>query len=168
MMGTWLPETCWATCKREIKDKTKVTSSWFLIHTAKQMCILRRDGSLPSWQQCHVGLYKLRLNPASKYSHHYNLYPTTAKSARSFAYVCWSQPEIFSPPPTCSDSNLRGLCFCYLPLCRKLRDWLQIFSDHHHVTTTPGFQAIKIFFYILQIDYIEKISRFFEHLRSTY
>jgi len=32
-MGTWLPETCWATCKREIKDNTKVTSSWFLIHT---------------------------------------------------------------------------------------------------------------------------------------
>jgi len=32
-MGTWLPETCWATCKGEIKDNTKVTSSWFLIHT---------------------------------------------------------------------------------------------------------------------------------------
>ena len=32
-MGTWLPETCWATCKGEINDKTKVTSSWFLIHT---------------------------------------------------------------------------------------------------------------------------------------
>ena len=32
-MGTWLSETCWATCKVEIKDNTKVTSSWFLIHT---------------------------------------------------------------------------------------------------------------------------------------
>jgi len=32
-MGTRLPETCWATCKGEIKDNTKVTSSWFLIHT---------------------------------------------------------------------------------------------------------------------------------------
>ena len=32
-LGTWLPETCWATCKGEIKDNTKVTSSWFLIHT---------------------------------------------------------------------------------------------------------------------------------------
>ena len=32
-MGTWLPETCWVTCKREIKVNTKVTSSWFLIHT---------------------------------------------------------------------------------------------------------------------------------------
>ena len=31
-MGTWLPKTCWANCKREIKN-TKVTSSWFLIHT---------------------------------------------------------------------------------------------------------------------------------------
>jgi len=29
-MGTWLPETCWATCKREIKDSTEVTSSCFL------------------------------------------------------------------------------------------------------------------------------------------
>jgi len=25
-MGTWLPETCWTTCKGEIKDNTKVTS----------------------------------------------------------------------------------------------------------------------------------------------
>jgi len=32
-MGTWLPEACWATCKGEIKDNTKLTSSWFLIHT---------------------------------------------------------------------------------------------------------------------------------------
>jgi len=31
-MGTWLPETCWVS-KREIKENTKVTSSWFLIHT---------------------------------------------------------------------------------------------------------------------------------------
>jgi len=27
MVGTWLPETCWATCKGEIKDKTK----WHLV-----------------------------------------------------------------------------------------------------------------------------------------
>jgi len=32
-MGTWLPETCWATYKGEIKDNPNVTSSWFLIHT---------------------------------------------------------------------------------------------------------------------------------------
>jgi len=30
-IGTWLPVTCWAS-KREIKDNTKVTSGWFLIH----------------------------------------------------------------------------------------------------------------------------------------
>jgi len=32
MMGTWLPETCWATIRREIKN-TKVTSSWFFLST---------------------------------------------------------------------------------------------------------------------------------------
>ena len=32
-VGTWLPETCCSTCKGEIKDNTKVTSVWFLIHT---------------------------------------------------------------------------------------------------------------------------------------
>jgi len=37
-MGTWLPETCWATCKGEIKDNTKVTSSWFLIHIFLTVC----------------------------------------------------------------------------------------------------------------------------------
>jgi hypothetical protein len=37
-MGTWLPETFWATCKREIKDNTEVTSSWFLIHAVKGSC----------------------------------------------------------------------------------------------------------------------------------
>jgi len=31
-MGTWLPETCWATIRREIKN-TKVTSSWFFLST---------------------------------------------------------------------------------------------------------------------------------------
>jgi len=39
MMGTWLPETCWATIRREIKN-TKVTSSWFFLST------LLRLGSL--------------------------------------------------------------------------------------------------------------------------
>jgi hypothetical protein len=34
MMGTWLPETCWTTSTREIKD-TKVTSSWFFLSTKK-------------------------------------------------------------------------------------------------------------------------------------
>ena len=32
MMGTWLPETCWATIRREIKNR-KVTSSWFFLST---------------------------------------------------------------------------------------------------------------------------------------
>ena len=32
MMGTWLPETCWATSRSEIKN-TKVTSSWFFLST---------------------------------------------------------------------------------------------------------------------------------------
>ena len=39
-MGTWLPETCWATCKGEIKDNTWMTSSWFLIHTDALSCSL--------------------------------------------------------------------------------------------------------------------------------
>jgi len=38
-VGTWLPETCWATCKGEIKDNTKVTSSGFLIHTELQCTV---------------------------------------------------------------------------------------------------------------------------------
>ena len=32
MMGTWLPKTCWATIRREIKIQ-KVTSSWFFLST---------------------------------------------------------------------------------------------------------------------------------------
>jgi hypothetical protein len=32
MMGTWLPETCWATSRKKIKN-TKVTSSWFFLST---------------------------------------------------------------------------------------------------------------------------------------
>ena len=32
MMGTWLPETCWATIRREIKN-TKSVSSWFFLST---------------------------------------------------------------------------------------------------------------------------------------
>ena len=33
--GTWLPETCWAASRREIKN-TKVTSIWFFLSTLKQ------------------------------------------------------------------------------------------------------------------------------------
>ena len=33
MMGTWLPETCWATIRREIKNTKKATSSWFFLST---------------------------------------------------------------------------------------------------------------------------------------
>ena len=36
-MGTWLPETCWATSRREIKN-TKVTSSWFFLSTLGIWC----------------------------------------------------------------------------------------------------------------------------------
>jgi hypothetical protein len=32
-MGICLPETCWAICKREIKNKKKVTSSWIFLST---------------------------------------------------------------------------------------------------------------------------------------
>ena len=44
ILRTWLPETCWATCKREIKDNTKVTSSWFLIHTGNLIFYCRAFG----------------------------------------------------------------------------------------------------------------------------
>jgi hypothetical protein len=36
MMGTWLPETCYATSRREIKN-TKVTSSWFFLSTLSKI-----------------------------------------------------------------------------------------------------------------------------------
>jgi hypothetical protein len=38
MMGTWLPETFWATSRREIKN-TKVTSSWFILSTLKGLFV---------------------------------------------------------------------------------------------------------------------------------
>ena len=50
-MGTWLPETCWATCKGKIKDNTKVTSSWFLIHTFKA-CRLRDTPTGLTFKNC--------------------------------------------------------------------------------------------------------------------
>ena len=40
MMGTWLPETCWVTSRREIKN-TKVASSWFFLSTMKFLVWLR-------------------------------------------------------------------------------------------------------------------------------
>jgi len=43
-MGTWLPETRWATCKAEINDNTKVTSSWFLINTEWQCTVNHTSG----------------------------------------------------------------------------------------------------------------------------
>ena len=37
MMGTWLPETCWATIRREIKNTKSDIQSGFLIHTVVQI-----------------------------------------------------------------------------------------------------------------------------------
>ena len=81
-MGTWLPETCWATCKGEIKDNTKVTSSWFLIHTElgctvnhtsdSRLCLMYTAIPHQSWissiqflicmQICHLRYKVLMLN----------------------------------------------------------------------------------------------------------
>ena len=47
MMGTWLLETCWATSRREIKDNTKVTSSWFFLSTLRKL--VRRGWSALIW-----------------------------------------------------------------------------------------------------------------------
>ena len=45
MMDTWLPETCWATIRREIKN-TKVTSSWFFLSTLKYFLFQIPESSL--------------------------------------------------------------------------------------------------------------------------
>jgi hypothetical protein len=50
MMGTWLPETCWATSRREIKN-TKVTSSWFFLST------LNYDARSITHQICKIQVY---------------------------------------------------------------------------------------------------------------
>jgi len=44
--GKWLSETCWATCKVEIKDNTKVTSGWFLIPTEWQCMVSHTSGNV--------------------------------------------------------------------------------------------------------------------------
>jgi len=38
MMGTWLPETCWATIRREIKNTKSDIKLVFLIHTTHSVC----------------------------------------------------------------------------------------------------------------------------------
>jgi hypothetical protein len=59
-MGTWLPETCWASCKGEIKDNTKVTSSWYLIHTELR-CTVNHTSDFPFSHLVHAS--------KTKYSH---------------------------------------------------------------------------------------------------
>jgi len=54
-MGTWLPETCWATCKGEIKNNTKVTSSWFLIHTELR-CTINHTSDVSLYRYDHRAL----------------------------------------------------------------------------------------------------------------
>ena len=60
MMGTWLPETCWATIRREIKN-TKVTSSWFLLSTLSFIEI--RNPNIPFLKLFIVNPLNAELNP---------------------------------------------------------------------------------------------------------
>ena len=48
MMGTWLPETCWATNRRKTKN-TKVTSSWFFLSTLRHMYVHIHIVLVPLW-----------------------------------------------------------------------------------------------------------------------
>ena len=55
MMGTWLPETCWATIIREIKN-TKVTSSWFFLSTLSVFYLF------VYLQSTHTRLHSIKVN----------------------------------------------------------------------------------------------------------
>jgi len=105
MMGTWLPETCWATSRREIKN-TKVTSSWFFLSTLnydagqphitfkKFITFIYRKRSLSHSRksQQYLSVYNslLGLNPAVTWSDRY-----TFKNAWLVNSTLWSlaQPD---------------------------------------------------------------------------
>jgi hypothetical protein len=58
IMGTWLPETCWATSRREIKN-TKVTSSWFFVARSATNPSMDTLPANRSWQpSCSHGTYQ--------------------------------------------------------------------------------------------------------------
>ena len=54
MMISWLPETCWATSRREIKN-TKVASSWFFLST------LNYDARSTTHQTYHILYFCLKI-----------------------------------------------------------------------------------------------------------
>ena len=56
-MGTWLPETCWATCKGEKKDNTKWHLVGFLSHTELRCTVNHRSYSRFCWILCKFCSY---------------------------------------------------------------------------------------------------------------
>ena len=54
MMGTWLPETCWATIRREIKNRKSDIKLVFLIHTELRCTVNHTSklGSVHKTQHC--------------------------------------------------------------------------------------------------------------------
>ena len=70
MMGTWLPESCWATIRREIKN-TKVTSSWFFLST---LMLSPVQALKTYWQaKCHTGMRSLLHIPVQSLHPQYSI-----------------------------------------------------------------------------------------------
>ena len=91
-MGTWLPDTCWATYKGEIKDNIKVTSSWFLFHTELRCTVNHTSDLLQLYLKkalSTVCVLILRCNTMRiKWYFHYCLWMWCHTAGR-FAYSFW-------------------------------------------------------------------------------
>ena len=62
MMGTWLPETCWATIRREIKNTKGDIQLVFLIHTELRCTVNRTSDNIHLKGYTKVNFYWISLH----------------------------------------------------------------------------------------------------------
>ena len=109
MMGIWLPETCWATSRREIKN-TSVTSSWFFLSTTNIFCISRCLCLLP--HPLHLRVYIKRSTSNWDFTWHKlilsdsspdpsctapatcSIYPIVPRESAAWQHCCWEPGAI--------------------------------------------------------------------------
>ena len=118
MIGTWLPETCWATSRREIKNK-KLTSSWFFLSTPnneKPTTKLRHSHHLP------ISLHTFVPQPSQSRSRLYNHYLHIFPSLSEFFLLVPGWRLSYSHTGT-------GTGTCLLPMWQQAPSQISYFYD---------------------------------------
>ena len=121
MMGTWLPETCWATIRREIKNTKSDIYLVFLIHA---VCLLRIKNRCLKTSKMYSNFTMLGL--ILTFFFHLRLVFQVVFSLDEISFSSWFYTILLEV--TWSIILLQDLCYFLVSPSWKLRDVVDMFT----------------------------------------